>query len=90
MYRTAYPDTKLTINDQIASGDQVVTRWTATGTHQGELLGIPATDKQVKVTGIFIDRVEGSKITESWAEFDALGMMQQLGAIPAPSPSPIR
>src|SRR5512146_1829160 len=57
MYRTAYPDTKLTIDDQIAQGDQVVTRWTAAGTHQGELFGMPATGKHVKVTGIFIDRV---------------------------------
>ena len=84
MYRTAYPDTKLTIEDQIAEGDQVVTRWTAIGTHQGELSGIPATGKQVKVTGIFVDRVMDGKIVESWAEFDALGMMQQIGAIPAP------
>jgi len=84
MYRTAFPDTKLTIEDQIAEGDQVVTRWTAAGTHQGELFGMPATRKQAKVTGIFIDRVIDGKIVESWGEFDALGMMQQLGAIPAP------
>jgi steroid delta-isomerase-like uncharacterized protein len=84
MYRTAYPDTKMAIDDQIAQGDQVATRWTATGTHQGELFGIPATGKHVKVTGIFIDRVVDGKIVESWGEFDALGMMQQLGAIPVP------
>jgi steroid delta-isomerase-like uncharacterized protein len=84
MYRTAYPDTKLTIDDQIAEGDRVVTRWTAAGTHQGELFGMPATGKHVKVTGIFIDRVVDGKIVETWGEFDALGMMQQVGAIPAP------
>jgi len=84
MYHTAYPDTKLTVDDQIAQGDQVVTRWTAAGTHQGELFGMPATGKPVKVTGIFIDRVIDGKIVESWAEYDALGMMQQLGAIPTP------
>ena len=84
MYRMAYPDTKLTVDDQIAEGDQVVTRWTAAGTHKGELMGVPATNKQVKVTGIFIDRVADGKIMESWGEFDALGMMQQIGAIPAP------
>jgi len=84
MYRTAFPDTKLTIEDQIAEGDQVVTRWTAAGTHQGELFGMPGTGKQARVTGIFIDRVIDGKIVESWGEFDALGMMQQLGAIPAP------
>jgi steroid delta-isomerase-like uncharacterized protein len=85
MYRTAFPDTKLTVEDQIAEGDLVVTRWTASGTHRGELIGImPATGKQVKVTGIFIDRFSDGKIVESWGEFDALGMMQQVGAIPAP------
>jgi steroid delta-isomerase-like uncharacterized protein len=84
MYRTAFPDTKLTIEDQIAQGDQVVTRWTATGTNQGELFGMPATGKPVKVTGIFIDRVVDGKIVETWGEFDAVGMMQQVGAIPVP------
>ena len=84
MYRTAFPDTKLAIEDQIAEGDRIVTRWTATGTHRGELFGMPATGKQAKVTGIFIDRVIDGKIAESWGEFDALGMMQQIGAIPAP------
>jgi steroid delta-isomerase-like uncharacterized protein len=84
MYRTAFPDTKLTIEDQIAEGDLVVTRWTASGTHRGELFGVPPTGNQVKVTGIFIDRISDGKIVESWGEYDALGMMQQVGAIPAP------
>ena len=84
MYRTAFPDAKFTIEDQIAEGDLVATRWTASGTHRGELFGVPATGKQVKVTGIFIDRFADGKIVESWGEFDALGMMQQVGAIPAP------
>jgi len=84
LYRTAFPDTNLTIEDQIAEGDLVVTRWTAAGTHRGELFGMPATGKQVKVTGIFIDRLADGKIVESWGEYDALGMMQQVGAIPAP------
>lgn len=84
LYRTAFPDAKLTIEDQIAEGDRVVTRWTATGTHRGELFGMPATGKPVKVTGIFIDRLADGKIAESWGEYDALGMMQQVGAAPAP------
>jgi steroid delta-isomerase-like uncharacterized protein len=84
LYRTAFPDARLTIEDQIAEGDRVVTRWTATGTHRGELFGMPATGKPVKVTGVFIDRLADGKIAESWGEFDALGMMQQVGAAPAP------
>lgn len=83
LYHTAFPDTKLTIEDQIAEGDKVATRWAATGTHQGVLFGVPPTGKQVKVTGIFIDRIADGKIVESWGEFDALGMLQQIGAIPA-------
>lgn len=82
MYRTAYPDTHFTIEDQIAEGDRVVTRWTGQGTHQGELMGIPPTGKRVTVTGIELDRISGGKIEESWVSYDALGMMQQLGIVP--------
>ena len=84
MYRTAYPDTYFTIEDQIAEGDRVVTRWTGQGTHQGELMGIPPTGARVTVTGIEIDRIAGGKIEETWVSYDALGMMQQLGVIPLP------
>ena len=84
MYLSAFPDTKMTIEDMIATGDKVVTRWVATGTHDGELMGIPPTGKHVTVTGIGIDRISGGKIVESWGEFDALGMMQQLGVAPTP------
>lgn len=82
MYRTAYPDTRFTVEDQIAEGDRVVTRWTGQGTHQGELMGIPPTGKRVTVTGIELDRISGGKIEESWVNYDALGMMQQLGVVP--------
>ena len=78
-YRNAFPDLRLTIEDQIDGGNTVVTRWTATGTHQGELLGIPATGRRVSVTGIIIARMEGGKIAEEWENYDALGMLQQLG-----------
>jgi steroid delta-isomerase-like uncharacterized protein len=81
-YRTAFPDMQFTIEDQFDSGDEVVTRWSARGTHQGDLMGIPATGKQATVTGITIDRIEGSRIAESWTNWDTLGLMQQLGAIP--------
>jgi steroid delta-isomerase-like uncharacterized protein len=84
MYRTAYPDTHFTVEDQIAEGNEVVTRWTGQGTHQGELMGISPTGNQVTVTGIEVDRVSGGKIEESWVSYDALGMMQQLGIVPSP------
>ena len=84
MYRTAFPDTQFTIEDQMADGDKVVTRWTARGTHQAELMGVAPTNKQVTVTGISIDRIVGGKIEESWVNWDTLGMMQQLGVVPGP------
>ncbi len=82
MYRTAYPDTRFVVEDQIAEGDRVVTRWTGQGTHQGELMGISPTGNRVTVTGIEFDRVSGGKLQETWVNYDALGMMQQLGAVP--------
>ena len=82
-YRDAFPDLQFTIEDQIAEGDQVVTRWTVTGTHKGDLFGMSPTGKQATITGITIDRFSGGKIAESWDNWDALGLMQQLGAIPA-------
>ncbi len=83
MYRSAFPDLRLTLEDQIAEGDKVVTRWTARGTHQGELLGIAPTGQQVRITGITISRIADGKIAEDWTNFDALGMMQQIGVIPS-------
>jgi steroid delta-isomerase-like uncharacterized protein len=83
-YRNAFPDVHFTIDDQIAEGDKVVTRWSAHGTHQGELAGLPATGKSASVTGIVVDRIVNGKIAESWGIFDEFGMMQQLGVIPMP------
>jgi steroid delta-isomerase-like uncharacterized protein len=85
MYRGAFPDLRLTIEDQIAEGDKVVTRWSATGTHQGELMGTPATGKTTNVTGIGIDRIENGQVVEAWGNWDALGMFQQLGLAPEPA-----
>jgi steroid delta-isomerase-like uncharacterized protein len=82
MYRAAFPDLRITVDDQIAEGDKVVTRWTATGTHDGDLPGLPASGRTSTVTGIGIDRFQGGLIVESWANWDTLGMMQQLGAVP--------
>ena len=84
LYRNAFPDVHFTIDEQIAEGDKVVTRWSAQGTHQGELAGLPATGKSSTVTGIAVDRLVNGKIAESWGIFDEFGLMQQLGAIPMP------
>jgi steroid delta-isomerase-like uncharacterized protein len=85
VYRNAFPDIHFTIDEQIAEGDKVVTRWTGHATHKGELAGIPATGKSATVAGIGVDRIENGKIVESWGLFDQFGMLQQLGVIPAPS-----
>jgi steroid delta-isomerase-like uncharacterized protein len=84
VYRNAFPDLRFTIEEQIAEGDKVVTRWTADGTHQGELAGIPPTNKTSTVTGVAVDRIANGKVVESWGIFDQFGMMQQLGLIPTP------
>jgi steroid delta-isomerase-like uncharacterized protein len=80
--RAAFPDLRMTIEDQIAEGDRVVTRWTARGTHMGEFQGILPTGKQARVAGIDIDRIADGKTVECWSHMDELGMMQQLGVIP--------
>ena len=84
MYMTAFPDLHLTVEDMIAEGDKVVARFTGSGTQQGAYMNIPPTGKQMTATVIDMFRIAGSKFVEHWLEFDALGMMQQLGVIPAP------
>ena len=83
-YRAAFPDYSCTIDDQVAEGDKVVTRWTARGTQQGELMGIPPTGKQVSLGGVAIDRLVDGQVAETWLEADVLSMLQQLGVVPAP------
>jgi steroid delta-isomerase-like uncharacterized protein len=83
-FRKAFPDLHLTIDDLIAEGDQVVFRITLRGTHQGAFMGISPTGKPVTVTAIDIARFVNGKIVEHWGQMDALGLMQQLGVIPAP------
>jgi steroid delta-isomerase-like uncharacterized protein len=83
MYIAAYPDLHHALEDQIAEGDRVVTRWIGTGTHQGDLLGMAPTGKSAKVMGIWIHRLADGKIVESWNVWDTLTMLQQLGVIPA-------
>jgi steroid delta-isomerase-like uncharacterized protein len=87
MYREAFPDTSFTIEDQVAVGDKVVTRWTATGTHQGKLMGMQPTGKKATISGITIDRVEDGKIVEGWTNWDTLALMQNIGAIPEQEPA---
>jgi len=83
MYRNAFPDLRLTIDEQIAEGDTVVTRWTGTGTHRGELFGIPPSGNTVRVQGVLVSRIVNGKVVEESEMYDALGMLRQLGAVPA-------
>jgi len=89
LYRGAFPDMRMTIDDMIADGDRVVLRWTARGTNTGEMMGMPATGKPATVTGIIVNRLAAGKIAEGWGNFDALGMLQQLGVIPTPEQVPV-
>jgi predicted ester cyclase len=78
-YWSAFPDLHLTIEDQLAEEDRVMTRWTGRGTHGGNLAGQSATGRAVTITGIRVDRVVAGRIVETWAEIDQLGLLQQLG-----------
>ena len=80
----AFPDARVTMGDQVAEGDKVVSRYTVSGTHQGEIMGAAPTGKLVTHTGHQTDRFEGGKIVESWTNWDALGLLQEIGAIPSP------
>jgi steroid delta-isomerase-like uncharacterized protein len=85
--RNAFPDLHLTIEDVIAEGGQVVARWTFRGTNTGDMvtpMHIPATGKQVTVTGITISRFAEGKVVEDWHQGDIMSFMQQLGLVPAP------
>jgi steroid delta-isomerase-like uncharacterized protein len=84
VFRRAFPDIAHTIEDQAAEGDKVVTRFRARATHKGELMGIPPTGEKVTIEGISIWRVANGKIKECWFNYDALGLMRQLGAIREP------
>ena len=80
-YFAAFPDLQFTVEDQIADGDRVTTRYTGQGTHRGELMGIAPTGKHATATGITIFRIEEGKMAQMWQNWDALGLMQQVGAI---------
>jgi steroid delta-isomerase-like uncharacterized protein len=88
MYRSAFPNMTMVVDLITSDGEWVTTKWTASGTNAGELMGMPATGKDVTVTGIEVDRVVGGQIVEGYGVFDALGMLQQMGAVPAGAAQP--
>jgi steroid delta-isomerase-like uncharacterized protein len=79
----AFPDMQIKIEDVFGEGDKLVLRWSAHGTHNGDMMGIPPTGKQISIGGIAIDRFENGQSVEHWEIFDQTGLMQQLGVIPA-------
>lgn len=81
--RTAMPDLHLTIEDEIAEGDKVVHRWRMQGTNQGPLMGMAPTGKKLTLTGITIVRIVNGKVMDRWAQIDELGLLRQLGIVPA-------
>ncbi len=83
-FRAALPDLRETVEDQIVQADKVVSRFRLRGTHQGELMGVAPTGKQITIEGIDISRIEDGKIAEAWVMWDAHGMMEQIGLYPAP------
>ena len=83
LYRNAFPDVQFKIDHMIDADNFVTTRYTATGTHKGELRGIAPTNKSIKVEGILITRMSRGRFGESWVIWDALGLMEHLGAVPA-------
>jgi predicted ester cyclase len=84
LYRSAFPDLHFTIEDAFESGDKVALRWTGQGTFENEFMGLqPTHERGQPIHGITIDRFEGDKIAESWASWDTLTLMRDLGAVPA-------
>ena len=84
--RSGFPDIHFAVEDQIAEGDQVVTRWTMRGTHSGVFMGVPPTGREVSITGIAIFRVVDGRVVDRWRGADDLSRMQQIGALPAIGP----
>jgi steroid delta-isomerase-like uncharacterized protein len=80
-YRSAFPDARSTVEDQVAEGDRVVTRWRARGTHRGDLGGIPPTGREFTMDGITVERIADGRIAEVWVARDELGLLGQLGVL---------
>jgi predicted ester cyclase len=81
-YSDAFPDARLTVHEQVVEGDKVATRWSARGTHAGEIAGIGPTGKEVTVSGLTISTLERGQVVQQWTTWDRLGMLVQLGAVP--------
>jgi steroid delta-isomerase-like uncharacterized protein len=81
--REAFPDLRITVEDQLAEDDKVTTRWTATMTHEGDLGGVAASGKRVTLSGITIERFEDGKVVEAWRSMDTLGLLRGIGALPS-------
>ena len=77
----AFPDLHFSIEDQLVSGDKVVTRWIAEGTHTGPLGEVPPTKRRMHVDGLILDRVENGRVVERWEQWDQMAMMRQLGLL---------
>jgi steroid delta-isomerase-like uncharacterized protein len=86
-FRDNFPDLEIRIESQIAEGDTVVNRVLMTGTHEGPFAGVPASHKKVKASGLAMFRFEDGKIAEHWAEYDLVGMLGQIGAMPYEEPT---
>ena len=82
LYRNAFPDLRMAVEDIFADGETVVTRWSCHGTHKGDLNGLAPTGKQIHITGMSIVRFSQDKMVEGYVNWDALGLMQQLGVVP--------
>lgn len=84
MFTSAFSDARITVHGAIEEGDHVSSRWTINGTHDGPFQGIPATGKPVAIPGVDMSRVVDDRIAEHWSQFDIVGVLQQLGAMPGP------
>jgi steroid delta-isomerase-like uncharacterized protein len=84
-FQNAFRNARITVEEQLAEGDLVATRWTGRGIHEGELMGIAPTGKETTVTGITISRLKDGKVAEEWSSWDTFGMLVQLGAVSAPT-----
>ena len=82
---TAFPDAQISVDGEVGERDMVASRWTITGTHGGDFQGVPPTGRQVTMAGIDFSRIVDGKIAEHWAQFDVVGVLQQIGAVPAPA-----
>jgi len=86
LFRAAFPDLRVTIDDLLIAGDRFASRTTVTGTHTGDLMGILATGRRITVKAVDMGRIEGGQAKERWGGLDMYSLLTQLGVIPAPQP----